>query len=210
MSTSNLLGSHIIICDNVEERSVLLKQELSGHRVVTFLEDDFKVEHAKAVMAEAYIAEEHIKYLVLAAKSFNSISQNALLKLLEEPPRNIELIIITESKSTLLPTVRSRLKIVQEKRMALHKELDLKLRDLDLSLLFAFVKAHDRLSKHEAKSLIESLYHRATVIDRLALSERQIEIFERSYRLIELNSRLQTVLVTLLMTFLRQKVRHEG
>jgi len=210
MSTSNLLGSHIIICDNVEERSVQLKHELRPHRVVTFLEEDFKVEHAKAVMNEAYIAEEHIKYLLLAAKNFNPISQNALLKLLEEPPRNIELIIITESKSTLLPTVRSRLKIVQERSTLLHKELDIRLRDLDLALLFEFVKAHDRLSKYEAKRLVESLYHRATVIDALTLSEKQITIFERSYRLIELNSRLQTVLVTLLMTFLPQKAQREG
>ncbi len=207
MSTSKGLGSHIIICDNIEEKSTLLQQELAPNRVVSFVRDDFKIEDSKAVMAEAYIAEEHIKYLVLAAKTFNTISQNALLKLLEEPPRNIELIIITESKSTLLPTVRSRLKIIKEKSVVTHRELDLRLSNLNLSTLFDFVKAHDRLSKHEAKSLIESIYYRATVVDALLLSERQITIFERSYRLIELNGRLQTILVTLLMTFLPKAKR---
>lgn len=202
MSMSNRLGSHIIICDNVEERSTLLQQELQPNRVVSFVRDDFKIDDSKAVTAEAYIAEEEVKYLVLAAKTFNVISQNALLKLLEEPPRNIELIIITESKSTLLPTVRSRLRIVKEQTSVLHKDLDIKLSNLNLSTLFDFVKAHDRLAKHEAKALIESLYRRATVVDGLALSARQIDIFERSYRLIELNGRLQTILVTLLMTFL--------
>ena len=207
MSTSNGLGSHIIICDNIEERSTLLQQELAPHRVVSFVRDDFKIDDSKAVVAEAYIAEEHVKYLILAAKTFNVISQNALLKLLEEPPRNIELIVITESKSTLLPTVRSRLKIIKEKSPTVHKELDIKLSNLNLSTLFDFVKAHDRLSKHEAKALIESIYRRATVVDGLALSERQIGIFERSYRLIELNGRLQTILVTLLMTFLQKAKR---
>ena len=207
MSMSNGFGSHIIICDNVEERSTLLEQALASHRVVTFVRDDFKIEDSKAVIAESYIAEEHVKYLILAAKTFNSISQNALLKLLEEPPRNIEIIVITESKSTLLPTVRSRLKIIMEKSAVVHKELDIKLSNLNLSTLFDFVKAHDRLSKHEAKSLIESIYHRATVVERLSLSEKQINIFERSYRLIELNGRLQTILVTLLMTFLKKSKR---
>lgn len=207
MSTSNGFGSHIIICDNVEERTATLQQTLAPHRVVTFVRDDFKIEDSKAVLAEAYIAEEHIKYLVLAAKTFNVISQNALLKLLEEPPRNIELIIITESKSTLLPTVRSRLKIIKEKSFQLHKELDIKLNSLNLAVLFDFVKAHDRLSKHEAKALIESLYHRATVIDGIVLTERQIDIFDRSYRLLELNGRLQTILMTLLMTFLPKASR---
>ena len=203
MSRSNLLGSHIIICDNVEERSTQLQQELVGHRVVLFVREDFKVEDAKSVMAEAYIAEEHIKYLVLAAKTFNDISQNAMLKLLEEPPRNIELIIITESKSTLLPTVRSRLKVIQEQSAVMHKELDINLATLNLATLFDFVKAHDRLGKHEAKALVESLYRRATVVDGLALSTKQIEMFERSYKLLELNARLQTILTSLLMSFLK-------
>ena len=207
MSMSNGLGSHIIICDNIEERSTLLQQELAPNRVVSYLRDDFKIDDSKAVIAEAYIAEEHIKYLVLAAKTFNVISQNALLKLLEEPPRNIEVVIITESKSTLLPTVRSRLKIIKEQSVIVHRELDLKLSNLNLATLFDFVKAHDRLSKHEAKSLIESIYYRATVVDGLALSEKQMNIFERSYRLVELNGRLQTILVTLLMTFLQKAKR---
>ena len=203
MSTNNRLGSHIIICDDVEERCGQLQHDLKPHRVVPFVREDFKVEDAKSVMAEAYIAEEHIKYLVLAAKTFNDISQNAMLKLLEEPPRNIELIIITESKSTLLPTVRSRLNTVQEKSVVAHRELDIDLRVLSLSTLFAFVKAHDRLAKHDAKTLIESLYYRATAVDRLALSEKQITTFERSFKLINANARLQTVLVTLLMSFLK-------
>jgi len=196
------IGSHIIICDNIEERSAALQNELASHRVVSFVRDDFKIEDAKAVTAEAYIAEEKVKYLLLAAKTFNVVSQNALLKLLEEPPRNIELIIITESKSTLLPTVRSRLKIVKEPAAKIHEEIDIKLANLSLSELFTFVKSHDRLSKYDAKRLIESLYRKATLMEGLVLSEKQIESFERSYRLIELNGRLQTILVTLLMTFL--------
>jgi DNA polymerase-3 subunit delta' len=202
MPMIDALGSHIIICDNIEERTASLQNELASHRIVTFLRDDFKIEDAKAVTAEAYIAEEQVKYLLLAAKTFNVISQNALLKLLEEPPRNIELIIVTESKSTLLPTVRSRLKIIKEQAVSVREESDIKLGNLNLSTLFSFVKTHDRLSKHEAKALIEALYRKATMVERLSLSEQQIEIFERSYRLIELNARLQTVLVALLMTFL--------
>ena len=203
MSTSKQLGSHIVICDDVEERAALLKHELAPNRVVTFVYDDFKVENAKEVLAEAYIAEEHVKYLVLAAKTFNTISQNAMLKLLEEPPRNIELIIVTESKSTLLPTVRSRLKIVKDKVALVHKNLDLDLSTLTLSILFDFVKAHDRLVKYEAKILIESIYYRATVVDGLRLREKQIDLFARSYKLLELNGRLQTILITLLMSFLK-------
>lgn len=205
MSKSDLLGSHIIITDNIEVASSTLQAQLKPQRTVLFQPDEvnFKIEVSKAVIAEAYIAEEQVKYLILSAKMFTTEAQNALLKLLEEPPRNIEIIIITESKSVLLPTVRSRLKIVQQKRQQEKMVPDLNLAALDLSDLVSFVKAHERLGKSEAKALIEGLYYRATAIDKVAMSEQQIDGFARSYRLLEVNARFQTILITLLMGFLK-------
>jgi len=205
MSTNSLSGSHIIIVDNIEVASSNLQAQLKPHRTVLFQPDEvnFKIEVSKAVIAEAYIAEEDVKYLILSAKMFTTEAQNALLKLLEEPPRNIEIIIITETKSVLLPTVRSRLKIVQEKKKQEKVVLDLNLATLSLSELVTFVKAHERLGKSEAKVLIERLYYRATAIDKIVMSEKQIEGFERSYHLLEVNARFQTILVTLLMGFLK-------
>ncbi len=205
MSRSNLLGSHIIISDNIEAASSALQVQLRPQRSVLFQPDEvnFKIEISKAVIAEAYIAEEDVKYLILSAKMFTSEAQNALLKLLEEPPKNIEIIIITESKSVLLPTVRSRLQIVQQKKKQEKEVLDLNLATLNLSELVTFVKAHERLGKSEAKVLLEGLYYRATAIDKVPMSEKQIEGFARSYRLLEVNSRFQSILVTLLMGFLK-------
>jgi len=207
MQALNQTKGHILISTDVEAEATRLESELKPFRAVKFIEESFKIEHAKAVLAEAYISESQTKYIILGAGEFTAVAQNSLLKLLEEPPRNIELIVITESKSTLLPTVRSRLKIIKEQSAVLHKELDLKLSNLNLSTLFEFAKAHERLSKHDAKALIESIYYRATVIDGLSLSAKQIDIFERSFRLLELNGRLQTILVTLLMTFLKKTNR---
>jgi len=205
MSRSNLPGSHIIITDNIEVASSTLQAQLKPQRTVLFQPDElnFKIEVSKAVIAEAYIAEEQVKYLILSAKMFTTEAQNALLKLLEEPPRNIEIIIITESKSVLLPTVRSRLQIVQQKRKQEKVVLDINLATLNLSDLVSFVKAHERLGKSEAKAVIEGLYYRATAIDRVLMSEQQIEDFARSYRLLEVNARFQTILITLLMGFLK-------
>jgi len=197
------MEARIITCQDIMFAKEYILTKIESKLTKLYECDEFKVDDAKAVMKEAYIAEEKVKHLIIVATTYRIEAQNALLKLLEEPPRNIELIIITESKSTLLPTVRSRLKIISETKAVAHKELDLKLANLDLRTLFDFVKAHERLSKHEAKNLIESIYHRATVIDRLPLSEKQILVFERSYKLLELNARLQSVLVTLLMGFLK-------
>lgn len=196
--------SHILISSDIESAHERLKIQLHPARIVSFIEDgEFKLEHAKAVIAESYISEAKVKYIILGAHSYNSISQNALLKVLEEPPRNIEYIIISPTKSNLLPTVRSRLPIIQGDIVHTVQELDLNLLQIDYAQVFAFLKEHARVSKEDAKLLVEALYNRATVVDKLLLSEKQLENFDKAYRLLELNSRPQNVLSLLLMGFVR-------
>ena len=68
--------------------------------------------------------------------------------------------------------------------------------------IFAFLKEHERLGKHEAKALLEALFHRAVVVDKLILSTYQLECFDKAYRLLEVNSRPQSVFALVLMSFM--------
>jgi DNA polymerase III subunit delta' len=176
-------------------------------RCVTFMRDDFKIEDAQEVISEAYKAEENTKTLILGAKSFTIPAQNALLKILEEPPRNIVFILLAPNKSTFLPTVRSRLSLKQEHFQLTHETLPITLKNLDLSGLFTFVKEHERLKKHDAKALIEQLMYQAIHVEKLSPTAAQLEGFEKALRLIELNSRFQSVLVMVLMNFLKEAKR---
>ncbi len=47
-------------------------------------------------------------YIIEKAESMNAAAQNALLKILEEPPKNVIFILISLNAQTLLETVRSR------------------------------------------------------------------------------------------------------
>ncbi|MDD2780300.1 DNA polymerase III subunit delta' [Sulfuricurvum sp.] len=197
----------ILITAEMEERAREIEESRHPLRCVTFMRDDFKIEDAKEVISEAYRSEENTKTLILGAKSFTIPAQNALLKILEEPPRNIVFILLAPNKSTFLPTVRSRLSLKQEHHERLYESLPIALKNLDLSGLFTFVKQHDRLKKHEAKGLIEQLMHQAIHVEKLSLTTAQLEGFEKALRLIELNSRLQSVLVMVLMNFLKEVKR---
>ena len=194
--------SHIIISPNIEAEFEQLKNALKPKRVVGFIEDEFKIEHAKAAIAEAYISESETKYIVLGANHFNAISQNSLLKALEEPPRNIEFILIAPTTSNLLPTVRSRLPIVKKKGHHEVREIAFSLSKLGHKNIFDFLKMASKVGKSEAQELMEALYHRATVVDKLLLSSAQLENFDKAYRLLELNARPQSVLALLLMGFM--------
>lgn len=197
--------SHIVVASDIEAEYESLSNSLKPSRVVGFLVDEFKVEDAKAVIAEAYVSESDVKYLLLASNNFNTISQNALLKLLEEPPKNIELILIAPTKSNLLPTVRSRLPIIIKEIEHDVVEIGMNLAKIEYREIFSFLKEHSRIKKSEAKKLVEALFYRATVVDKLVLSEKQLENFEMAYKLLELNSRVQSVFAMLLMSFVKER-----
>lgn len=197
----------ILITSEMEARAREIEESRHPLRCVVFMRDDFKIEDAKEVISEAYKAEENTKTLILGAKSFTVPAQNALLKILEEPPRNIVFILLAPNKSTFLPTVRSRLSLKQEHHQLTHETLPITLKNLDLSGLFTFVKEHERLKKHEAKALIEQLMYQAIHIEKLSPTAAQLEGFEKALRLVELNSRFQSVLVMVLMNFLKEVKR---
>jgi len=207
MQALNEVRGHIIISSEIDEEFSRLEEKLKPFRVVPFLvtEESFKIEHAKAVLKESYISESQTKYIVIGTQDFTDIAQNSLLKLFEEPPRHIEFIIITPTKSSLLPTVRSRLPILKVDTHSNIGELEINLARLDYKAVFSFLKENARVKKDDAKALVEALFFRATVTDRLILTPLQLDSFDKAYRLLNLNSRPQSVLAMLLMSFARER-----
>ncbi len=204
---ADLPKSHIYICENIEEYAEQLQEDIKPYRCVTYMREDFLIEDAKAVIAEAYISEEREKFLILGAKSFNAISQNSLLKIIEEPPKNIVFILLASSKSIFLPTIRSRLPMVHVKDKNSTALLNISLKNLDLKALFAFVKENEKLKKHDLQELIEQIYHHAFMVEMMELNQEQLDAFDLAYRLTPLNGRSQSILVMLLMTFIAEPRR---
>lgn len=199
------LRGYILIASDIEAEVERLEASLKPSRVVKFVEDNFKIEHAKLVVNEAYISESQTKYIILAAFEFTAVAQNSLLKILEEPPPHIELIIISPTKSNLLQTVRSRLPILKVTTTHQNIELSLNLARIDYGEVFSFLKENARVKKNDAKNLVEALFYQATVKNQLILTPLQLENFDKAYRLLDLNSRPQSVLAMLLMSFVREK-----
>jgi len=203
---SNVKG-HIIISDEIEAEAERLEEELKPSRVVKFVvtDESFKIEHAKAVLKEAYISESQTKYIILGASDLTDVAQNSLLKLLEEPPHNIEFILISPTKSNLLPTVRSRLPILKVNTHRERVQVEINLARVDYKEVFSFLKEHSRIKKEQAKELLQALFYRATVEDMLILTPSQLDNFDKAYRLLNLNARPQSVLAMILMSFSREK-----
>ncbi|MDY0180762.1 DNA polymerase III subunit delta' [Aliarcobacter skirrowii] len=166
--------------------------------------NEFQIVDAQNAIKEAYIATNETKYIFLCGATFRSEAQNALLKVLEEPPLNIVFIILVESKSSILPTIHSRLLYKNLKQSVLEEDIDLDLKYLDLKTLYNFVKDNQRISKDEAIKLVGKLVLKINK-DKISLNEDELESFSKAITLLNLNSRPAPILAYLLLTILEKE-----
>jgi DNA polymerase III subunit delta' len=169
--------------------------------------EEFLLVQANLAIKEAYIATSEKKYIFLCGSTFRKEAQNSLLKILEEPPRNVIFIIITNSKSSLLATIYSRLPYKYLKKSILKAESLLDINKLDLKDIYNFLKDNQKISKNEAKDIVETILIKVNN-QKIRLSRKQLELFSKSIKLLELNSRPINVLTTLLLSLANQKNKH--
>ncbi len=194
-----MIDAKIIVSSNFDYAKEKILSLIDSKLIKIYERVEFKVDDASEVIREAYISEEKIKYLLLIADSYNVYAQNRLLKLIEEPPRNIVFIVFAKYKTSLLPTIRSRLMVESLDTPKENVSLGLDLKKMDLQELFTFVKKNHRLPKGELKQLIEIILKNALLDNKIALNREELSIFERSLELAELNSRSQNILTLLLL-----------
>ena len=206
------MRSKIVITSDFEA----LKEEILGlygvNSVRFFFVEDFLLENAKEVAAEAYIAESEPKLLVLGAKNFRVEAQNSLLKIIEEPPKNIFFIIVCESKNMLLPTVRSRLVTENRLEKKQREKTGLDYKRLELKEICAFIdeksafERSEKLGKNDLKELIAAIALEATA-QGVKFSAEELEYFFKAVRLAELNTKTHALLTPILLMIYEKGLR---
>ena len=82
--------------------------------------DNFKIDTVRAIRDIAYIAPNQSEYkifILAEADLMNQAAQNALLKILEEPPSYAIFILLCEKKSAFLETILSRCTVYRLERV---------------------------------------------------------------------------------------------
>ncbi len=209
------LNSQVIITGNIDETVLKLEALASDERFVKILKkksnddknDSFLVEDAKFAIEKAYMASEERTIIILAAKTFSPIVQNKLLKVIEEPPKNKEFIIICPSKSTILDTIKSRLPIIVLSEEKKEEALGLDLKQLSLSTVYEFIQTHKRTDAKAMKELVEHISKEAIASQNYDLDEKTLILFSNAFIALDVGSPPQFVLNTLLLKLLARKKR---
>ncbi|HFQ60947.1 MAG TPA: DNA polymerase III subunit delta' [Epsilonproteobacteria bacterium] len=203
------LTSQVIVTSKIEETIAMLEAQRTHERIVKVLEEEksFSVDDAKEVIAKAYMASEETTVIILSAKVFSPIVQNKLLKVIEEPPKNKEFILITQSKSTILDTIRSRLPITVLSETREEEVLGLELSTLSLSSVYEFIQTHKRTNAKEMTMIVERIAKEAMTSGRYNLDEKTLTLFSDCFVALDMGSPPQFVLNALLLKLLARKKR---
>lgn len=127
------------------------------------------VEQIRSIVADAYIlpneAERKV-FILRSADCMNAAAQNALLKILEEPPRFVSFILVAANAAPLLETVRSRCVMLHrlgedeapsaEARALAERYLDCAASGARISLL-SFANANGELSNREMTEFVTAV-----------------------------------------------------
>lgn len=202
-------NSSIFIVNSIEDslNKFLAVYPIHQTRVIKNEEkDEFQIEQANKTLKEAYIASNETKYLFLCGATFRVEAQNALLKILEEPPKNIVFILLVSSKNSLLPTIYSRLPYKNLKKVVEKDDIELNIKKLDLKDIYTFVKNNQKITKDEAINIVETILIKANK-ENIKLNQKELDIFFKSIKLLELNSKPTTVLTYLLLSILEKEAK---
>jgi DNA polymerase-3 subunit delta' len=204
------LNSQVLISSDIEKTIDKLRSLRTDERFVEIIkldpkDDTFKVEDAKLAIEKAYMASEETAVIILAAKSFSPIVQNKLLKIIEEPPPKKEFILITPSKATILPTIRSRLPIKVLSEEIEREALGLDVSQLNLSSVYTFVQEHKRTDAKRMKQIVERISKEAMQSGRYDLDEKTLQLFSNAFIALDVGSPPQFVLNALLLKLLAKR-----
>ncbi len=215
MSLSSLLLSSGVIITKKPDEVLDSLHELRTHEIFTIIKNEdekgvtkeFLVENAKQTIAKAYVASDVLNYIILISPIFSDIVQNRLLKILEEPPKNKAFIIITESKSAILDTIKSRMPITVLQEDKSEETFSLDIETLNLAKVYEFVQKNSRISAKECQKIVESIAMATMKSGRYNLDETTLKVFSNSIKALDMGSPTSFILNTVLLKLLARKKR---
>lgn len=199
-----MIRSRIILTHHFDTALELVCASLDKNFVRIFRTEEFKIEDAHQVITEAYIASDQKKTLCILANSYNIFAQNALLKILEEPPNNIEYILFAKNKNSFLNTIRSRLQIEDKREKVARESLEIDINQMKLEDIYNFLKKETDETQEMIKQKIQALLfdsYKAGVV----FGQQELESFDAAI-LANINyQRSSYIFLPLLLMILQKK-----
>lgn len=177
----------IILVNDIQEEVEHFASTLNPSDVRIYEESEIQIKHIHDIIAEAHIATDSLKTLIIAAHSFRTEAQNALLKTLEEPPENVKFILISRNKTALIPTIRSRCLLTDKRVRESITPFTLTLSTLSLESIYTYITTlakDNEDSKIHGRQLVGSILH-SVAKEGIKLGEMELAMFDSALEQLE-------------------------
>lgn len=85
-------------------------------------------------------------------------------------------------------------------------DIELNIKKLDLKDIYTFIKNNQKITKDEAINIVETILIKANK-ENIKLNQKELDVFFKSIKLLELNSKPTTVLTYLLLSILEKEAK---
>lgn len=198
------LNNSVLITDNLDSLLSSIKQSISVHNLRIFGEvnKQFTIDISRKVILESTITSHDTKYIILLGISFNIPAQNALLKLLEESPKNTIVLILVSNKQQLLSTVISRLHIqyIKYNKYNLNMPTDtIDYLNMSDSKVTNLLLKHKRLKREDVAKIISDTIKIDGLTNRQSFTTTELDRLTNMLKLLNLNSNALNVFTAFLL-----------
>ena len=200
-------NSQILVTKLTPELKEQIQHELSEFEIFWFQKEKILLDDVKIISDEVFISTGSEKYIIIETNEIATITQNALLKMFEEPPSNVYFLIIVPSKSILLSTIRSRFPIFELKnREEFNSPVPIpKLEDFRLQDLKAFLKDISQINHDVAIKIIEEIFIQNK--QNFHFQSDDFKRLQKAIQLLNLNSNLEQIFTMFLLPIILRNIK---
>ena len=200
-------NSQILVTKLTPELKEQIQHELSEFEIFWFQKEKILLDDVKIISDEVFISTGSEKYIIIETNEIATITQNALLKMFEEPPSNVYFLIIVPSKSILLSTIRSRFPIFELKnREEFNSPVPIpKLENFCLQDLKAFLKDVSKINHDVAIKIIEEIFIQNK--QNFHFQSDDFKRLQKAIQLLNLNSNLEQIFTMFLLPIILRNIK---
>ena len=200
-------NSQILVTKLNPELKEQIQHELSEFEIFWFQKEKILLDDVKIISDEIFISTGSEKYIIIETNEIATITQNALLKMFEEPPSNVYFLIIVPSKSILLSTIRSRFPIFELKnREEFNSPVPIpKLENFRLQDLKAFLKDVSKINHEVAIKIIEEIFIQNK--QNFHFQSDDFKRLQKAIQLLNLNSNLEQIFTMFLLPIILRNIK---
>lgn len=196
--------SCIIISNDFESEKNYLNNTNEKEYIRIYDLEELKIDNAHKIIEEAHIATTRDKIIAIFAFSYNHYAQNALLKILEEPPEHIIFMIYITARNKLIPTIFSRLVVFNKSKKMHTKSLDLDLTRLTVPMVYEYVNKLEKehISYEQGRNILSQILD-CMIKNNIMLDEKGLNRFDLALKSLYSKQNIHIALLPILLSLIK-------